>query len=751
MLVLHAGYYAGQSLSDTWEWDGITWRQISVKDPEGDGNPIGIKYHGMAYDVVRQHTVLFGGVTENGPSAQTWQYNGTSWELQSPTDPEGDGNPSARSLHSMAFDTKRGVTVLLGGYDGSNRLEDTWEWNGTSWTHIVPLDPEGDGNPAAREGGQMAFDRVRGVSVMGGGTLADYSSAQDLWEWDGSSWKQPAISDPEADGNPTLQPCMAFDTENGLTLSIRQGVVWGWDGISWEKVATYSADGVNGPQGSPFAAYFEKDELLVTLYTSHYIRPLKTWIHDGDSWQDTGPQHYASFPTPGARQYAGSAFDPGRGRMVLMGGYTGTFSEIDYASDTWEWNGHYWEEIEVTDSEGDGGPTAIYQHAMAFADHINGGEVLLFGGTTNNNFTNQSWIYDGTRWMQLNILDVVTGDGNPMARFHHNIAYDSDNHHMVLFGGREAWGSSSGLQDTWELGSYFSANEWDLMNPQDPQGDGNPAKRFAFGIAYDDALNKTVMYGGQYYMDRWSDTWEWDGASWDLVDPDDPEGDGNPGVRVNHNLVYDAYRQRTVLGFGTGDSTLWNDTWEWLGSSWRQLLLSDPEEDGNPLPRVGACMEHDTIRNNLVLIGGGSGAGSGTWIGRWGHEERPGHHAAITFWAAGNCAPPDIQELSVNYWSGASSYVNNTPVPGAQLLVWDQGFWNIMDTNAAPAETPQLLEWSTDTSEILNRILVGDLQELHLAVTPLQYNMKYLSTISTGYLEVQVSYRLPADAESTCD
>jgi hypothetical protein len=36
----------------------------------------------------------------------------------------------------MAFDASRGVAVRHAGYDGAQVLDDTWEWNGTSWRKI---------------------------------------------------------------------------------------------------------------------------------------------------------------------------------------------------------------------------------------------------------------------------------------------------------------------------------------------------------------------------------------------------------------------------------------------------------------------------------------------------------------------------------------------------------------------------------------------------------------------------------------
>jgi hypothetical protein len=63
----------------------------------------------------------------------------------------------------MTYDSVNNRAVLFGGSTLSNRMGDTWEWNGTSWTQ------RSTSGPAAREGASMAFDSNRGVSVLFGG------------------------------------------------------------------------------------------------------------------------------------------------------------------------------------------------------------------------------------------------------------------------------------------------------------------------------------------------------------------------------------------------------------------------------------------------------------------------------------------------------------------------------------------------------------------------------------------------------
>ena len=72
--------------------------------------------HAMAYDAIRQQTVLFGGLDQTGqPDAlgDTWIWNGTSW-----SEDRGNGPPD-RYGHAMAYDIARNEIVVFGGTNGS--------------------------------------------------------------------------------------------------------------------------------------------------------------------------------------------------------------------------------------------------------------------------------------------------------------------------------------------------------------------------------------------------------------------------------------------------------------------------------------------------------------------------------------------------------------------------------------------------------------------------------------------------------
>ncbi|MFN7975731.1 MAG: hypothetical protein U0166_25890 [Acidobacteriota bacterium] len=63
-----------------------------------------------------------------------------------------------RSVHAMAYDRSRSVTVLFGGYNqASAPIKDTWEYDGAAWTAGSGTGSHG----AARGFHVMAYDDAR--------------------------------------------------------------------------------------------------------------------------------------------------------------------------------------------------------------------------------------------------------------------------------------------------------------------------------------------------------------------------------------------------------------------------------------------------------------------------------------------------------------------------------------------------------------------------------------------------------------
>lgn len=134
--------------------------------------------------VTNQGPRLFGGAW-NGPAttaaAGMFAWNGTQWNAVTP--PQA---PPARRFHGMAWDSVRQVLVVYGGAaaDGS-LLDDTWEWDGITWLQRNPVQ-----RPQPRCRMAFAFEPVVGRCVLFGGGNADFTvNHADTWTWDGTAWQ----------------------------------------------------------------------------------------------------------------------------------------------------------------------------------------------------------------------------------------------------------------------------------------------------------------------------------------------------------------------------------------------------------------------------------------------------------------------------------------------------------------------------------------------------------------------------------
>ena len=122
----------------------------------------------------------------------TWEFDGTSWTNVSPAN-----SPPARQMGGMTYDSYRGRIVLFGGVDSGfgpfTRLDDTWEYDGTTW-----VDVPSQNSPPPQSWVEMTFHGAVGRTLLiskfhyVGGNLSE------CWEWDGVDWTNttPAVPHP---------------------------------------------------------------------------------------------------------------------------------------------------------------------------------------------------------------------------------------------------------------------------------------------------------------------------------------------------------------------------------------------------------------------------------------------------------------------------------------------------------------------------------------------------------------------------
>jgi hypothetical protein len=64
----------------------------------------------LAYDPLAEKLILFGGENDGSNLSNTWGWTGATWARQHPL-----AHPPASTWASMAFDSKAGQLLLLGG------------------------------------------------------------------------------------------------------------------------------------------------------------------------------------------------------------------------------------------------------------------------------------------------------------------------------------------------------------------------------------------------------------------------------------------------------------------------------------------------------------------------------------------------------------------------------------------------------------------------------------------------------------
>ncbi|MCA8948990.1 MAG: hypothetical protein KDE27_05775 [Planctomycetes bacterium] len=187
LVVLAAGFgYLGFSYGDTWEWDGTDWADVTPA--AGQLPPL----HSAAAAYDGNGILLAAGKRQDSfPNTQTYRWDGITWANVTPT-----GNvPVAVYLPAMTYDGERGRVVLFGGQDSvPNLLDQTWEWDGTSWMQQNPTI-----SPPQRWRAGLSYDAARKRCVLYGGSTNINGNAglNDTWVWDGAGWTQlPATTAP---------------------------------------------------------------------------------------------------------------------------------------------------------------------------------------------------------------------------------------------------------------------------------------------------------------------------------------------------------------------------------------------------------------------------------------------------------------------------------------------------------------------------------------------------------------------------
>jgi hypothetical protein len=286
--------------------------------------PAGRQKGAMAYDVKRGQTVLFGGndvITDFGTNrtyGDTWEFDGGAWQRHFPAH-----YPSPRAGHTLTYDAGRGVTVLFGGRGSDGYSNEIWEWDGNDWSQVTVS----GASPEGRTFHGMAYDSTRGVHVMYGG-FRPTGVLGDTWEYDGAARTWTSRTPPDPGPGPRFWFQLAFDAARNQTLlfggaqsdTIQLGDTWIWDGQA--GVWTQRSPPVQPSARQLYTLTYDNFRELVLLQCGSRVDHGSTlvdgesWEWDGSTWHDLTPNYFLCCPRSGE----GMTYDSRLQQMVLFGG-----------------------------------------------------------------------------------------------------------------------------------------------------------------------------------------------------------------------------------------------------------------------------------------------------------------------------------------------------------------------------------------------------------------------------------------------
>jgi N-acetylneuraminic acid mutarotase len=210
---------------DTWLFDVDTnnWTEVFPTTAPSER-----RGHILAFDSESDRVIFFGGHRGVGsPFNDTWAYNpGTNvWTEMSPSIA-----PPARFAHKMAYDSESDRVILFGGFNGINVYDpsdyfgDSWayDFNSNTWVNLTTT-----GNPSARGVPSLSYDSESDRIVLFGGSIST-TSYDDTWLFDYNTLTWQEMS-------PTTSPSVrsrhgsAYDWESDKVV-IYGGTSNGFDG-----------------------------------------------------------------------------------------------------------------------------------------------------------------------------------------------------------------------------------------------------------------------------------------------------------------------------------------------------------------------------------------------------------------------------------------------------------------------------------------------------------------------------------------
>jgi hypothetical protein len=598
------------------------------------------------YDAERHRVLVFGGI------ADSLDILDDAWELDLDKEPwkwtklvivgAAGSNllPRARFGHSAVYDPDRDRVLVFGGIadslgvpdEGHERefefLNDSWALSlpDTSYTLLCErIEPEAGETPPPRGRHAAVLDaRHQRMLVFAGVTRGSYldfagvtrgSYLDDLWELSlgpNPVWRSIRPTGDVPSGRPV--PSAAIDAPSGrmgpaavVDAPHDRMLVFGGSRGAYDFNDTWALPLggrgtpkwtlVSPPEGDPHArlghaAVYDsrrgRDRMLMVGGFDGSAPLIDVWelpFSGQMSWRQLRIQGEA----PQGRSGHTVVYDPDGDRLLVFGGLN-----FVYLDDLWQLplgeapGQQRWTRLfpESGPPPGRADHTAIYDTRRK--------RIVVFGGVGNAGRTNDAWVLslgEKLTWKRLAVGDTLDSVG----RSAHVAVYDSLYDRMVVWGGTTSDGSTP---DAREL--CFGGPGPDSCGPNAPTwkrlATRGTAPPWQFGQSavcdYDPNGGRMVLFGGGFqegrrleFGDQVYELTLRDTCAWRLIEPTGPR----PRTRVGHSAIYDTLRNRMVV-YGGGRlgkpprsycADLWTLTWDAANTQGSVVETGPPGRPGS--------------------------------------------------------------------------------------------------------------------------------------------------------------------------
>lgn len=237
---------------------------------------------------------------------------------------------------------------------------------------------------------------------------------------------------------------------------------------------------------------YDERERRIYLFGGRDSRPQNDlWSYSIDAAQWTQLQPSGTAPAP--RFGHTLLFDAQRRRLLLFGGQASGFF-----SDTWSYDiaRNAWQQI----APGGSGPNERYGHS-AILDPARDRMIISHGFTDEGRF-DDTWAFDlaTNRWR-----DISPSSNRPLRRCLHHAVLDTEGNQMLLYGGCASGFGPCPLGDLWSFD--LTTHRW-----TERTGGLKPPERQWYGMGFDTARRRLILFAGSGASGNLNDTWEYDPA-----------------------------------------------------------------------------------------------------------------------------------------------------------------------------------------------------------------------------------------------